>query len=199
MTRLRVLATIFVVAVAALAIWVAGTGVRTGRTGDASRDTAGSAYDYEVRDVVVQQMAPDGTLQYEIAAKQITQEPKNGRISAQDLVMHRDPAGSEAGGPHRWTLRAQRADLPESGALITLQGNVRAEGRPQDSQSTVAVATESLTYSLETQDVTASTPVDVVWGGSRFHAKSMQLNIRSGDIKTGAINVDSSDGVNAPK
>jgi LPS export ABC transporter protein LptC len=182
MKRLRVLATIFVVAAAALAIWVAGTGVRTGRTGDASRETATSAYDYEVRDVVVQQMGPDGSLQYEIAARQITQEPKNGRISAQDLVMHRDPPGTASGGPDRWTIRADRADLPESGSAITLQGKVHADGRTGNSRVPVSVATEQLTYNLETQDISMERPVDFTWGNSTSHCASVRMNIKVGTV-----------------
>jgi LPS export ABC transporter protein LptC len=182
MKRLRFLATIFVVAVAALGIWMAGTGMRTGQTGDSKVEAPASAYDYEIRDVVVQQMGSDGALQYELSAKQITQQPQNGQITATELVMHRDPAGSQPGGPNRWTLRANRADLPESTAAITLQGNVHAEGRPENSEVRFSVATEQLRYDMETQDMSVDGPVDYTWGKSTVHCASLRMNIRVGSV-----------------
>ena len=183
MKRLRVLATIFVVVVAALGIWVASTGMRTGGSGGANSDTAATAYDYVVRDVVVQQMGPDGTLQYEMSAKQITQQPENGHITATELVMHRDPPGSPPDGPDRWTLRADRADLPEPGGAVTLTGKVRGQGRLQNSRATVSLATEELTYNLQTQEVSTRRPVDITWGGTSFQSGDAYVNIKSGVIK----------------
>ncbi len=80
MKKLRVLAAVMVVALALLAIWVAGTGPQAGGPAANAGDTSASAYDYEAHDVVVQQMGPDGALQYELEAKQITQLPRNGRF-----------------------------------------------------------------------------------------------------------------------
>jgi LPS export ABC transporter protein LptC len=182
MKRVRVLATLFVVAVAALGVWVASTGTRSGRTNTDTSETSSSAYDYEARDVVVRQMAPDGTLQYELTAKKVIQQPQSGQISAQDLVMHHDPAGSVPGGPNRWTLRADGADLPEPGGAITLKGDVRAAGRPENSQARVSLATEQLTYNLGTHDLSIDTPVDYTWGNSTLHCARLRMNTRLGTV-----------------
>jgi LPS export ABC transporter protein LptC len=182
MKRLRVLATLFVVAMAALGVWLASTGTRSGRTATGQTETAASAYDYEARDVVVRQMGPDGSLQYELTAKKINQQPKSGQISAEDLVMHHDPPGSVPGGPNRWTLRADRADLPESSTAITLQGKVRAEGRLDNSRALLSAATDQLSYNLQTQDITIDTPVDFAWGNNRSHCGSLRMNIKLGTI-----------------
>jgi LPS export ABC transporter protein LptC len=188
MKRLRVLATIFVAAVAALGIWVAGTGMRTGGTGIDQSDPAGTAYDYVVRDVVVQQMGPDGTLQYEMSAKQITQQPQNGQITATELVMHRDPPGSPADGPNRWTLRADRADLPSSGGAIALKGDVHAQGRPENARSPISVATEQLDYNLETQDVSIDGQVDFRRGSSELMCDGLRMNITRGTVALESCN-----------
>jgi LPS export ABC transporter protein LptC len=180
MKRVRVLATLFVVAVAALGIWVASTGTRSGRTNTDTSETSSSAYDYEARDVVVRQMAPDGTLQYELTAKKVTQQPKSGQISAEDLVMHHDRAGSAPGGPNRWTLRADRADLPEPGGAITLEGNVHAAGRPENSQVRHSLATEQLTYNLGTREVSVDSPVVYTWGNSTLRCARLRMNTRLG-------------------
>jgi LPS export ABC transporter protein LptC len=182
MKRVRVLATLFVVAVAGLGIWVASTGTRSGRTATDNSAASSSAYDYEARDVVVRQMGPDGTLQYELTAKKVTQQPKSGQISAEDLVMRHDPAGSVPGGPHRWTLSAKRADLPEPGGAITLNGNVHAEGLPENSRTPLSLATEQLSYDLATQDLSIDTPVDYTRGNSKLHCASVRMNIRLGTV-----------------
>jgi LPS export ABC transporter protein LptC len=186
MKKLRVLAAVMVAALALLGIWVAGTGPRPDGAAADNADSPDSAYDYEAHDVVVRQMGPDGALQYELEARQISQLPRNGQISAQELVMHHDPAGSLPGGANRWTLTADRAVLPESGTAITLAGDVHAQGRPQNSQEQVVVLAEQVTYDLQTQDVSSDTPVDVTWGRSKFRSTDLRLN-----IKRGTINVES--------
>lgn len=177
--KLRLLGAAVVVALAALAIWVAGTGTSKGPTA-ASEDEAGSTYDYEAHDVVVRQMGADGELQYEIEAKQVTQLPRNGRISAQELVMRHDPPGSPAGGTERWTLTADRADLPELGGAITLEGGVQASGRPKGSRSPLMLQTEKLTYDLESQIISTDSATEVTSGGDRLHTpKGLRANIKS--------------------
>ncbi|MEO8315644.1 MAG: LPS export ABC transporter periplasmic protein LptC [Pseudomonadota bacterium] len=199
MNKPRLLAALFVLAVAGLAIWVASSGMRQGQGDGTKKDTPTSAYDYQATDVVITQMGTDGTLQYELSAKQISQEPNKGQIAAQDLVMHRDPPGSPPGGPNRWTLSAKHADLPEMNGSITLQGNVHAEGRPENSQATVVVAADELTYNLQTQEASSKKPVVVTRGNTTIDAQSLHLNIRTGDYNTGPLKVDSTDGTLAPK
>ncbi len=177
--KLRLLGAALVVALAALAIWVAGTGTSKGPT-TTSEEEAGNTYDYEAQDVVVRQMGADGELQYEIEAKQVTQLPRNGRISAQELVMRHDPPGSPAGGAERWTLTADRADLPELGGAITLEGDVQASGRPQGARSPLVLQTEKLTYDLESQIISTDSDTKVTSGGDRLHTpKGLRANIKS--------------------
>ena len=176
------LAALFVVGVAALGIWVASTGTRPGRTADAKSDTSNRAYDYVARDVVVQQMGPDGALQYELRAKQISQQPKDGQISAQDLVMYRDPPGTTPGGPNRLSIRADRADLPESGKAITLEGKVHAEGLPQNTRIPLSASTEKLIYNMETEDLSIDVPVEITRGRSKLRCASMSTNMKLGAV-----------------
>jgi LPS export ABC transporter protein LptC len=179
MKKLRVLAAVALVAVAGLAIWLATSGPEPGGAAANNGDAAANSYDYEARDVIVRQMGPDGALQYELEAKQITQLPRDGHISAQQLVMRHDPAGSPAG-EARLTLTADRADLPEAGAPITLQGKVHAQGRQQGSQALISLNTEQLTYNLATQDIVTDKPVDLAWGSSRFRCGDLRMNIKLG-------------------
>ncbi len=179
--RLRLLGAAVVVGLAALAIWVAGTDSSTGPTA-ASEDEAGSTYDYEAHDVVVRQMGANGELQYEIEAKQVTQLPRNGRISAQELVMRHDPPGSPADGSKRWTLTADRADLPEVDGAITLEGDVQASGRPQDSRTLLTLQTDMLTYDLESQTIATDSVVELTAGGDKLTGRGLRANIKSGTV-----------------
>lgn len=194
MSKVGVIAAIVVAALVALGIWVTRTGSPAGAA-TSNEDAAAKAYDYEVHDVKMQQMGPDGTLRYQLEAKQITQQADNGQISAQALQMYYDPPGSQTGGPNRWTLRADHADLPESGDVFNLQGDVHAEGVPLNSRTKYFVATEELTYNLRTEEVFTRKPVDFAWDGNRFNTGDIRVN-----IKSGAFKVDSTiHGTHAPR
>ena len=181
MRKTYLLGAVFVIAIAALVAWQAGTGPSTTQAAT-DPETTDSAYDYDARDVTVRQMGPDGALQYEVVAKQVTQQPRNGRITASELVMHHDPAGSTPGGPRRWTLTADRADLPEAGDVISLQGKVRAQGRMKDTQPPLSMVTEQLDYNLVTQDLSSTQVVDLTWAGGRARGRGLRANIKSSDV-----------------
>jgi LPS export ABC transporter protein LptC len=182
MKKSYLLGAVFVVALAALGAWLAGTGQTTTQVAAPEAESTDAAYDYDARDVVVRQMGPDGALQYELVAKQVTQQPRNGRITASELVMHHDPAGTTPGGPRRWTLTADRADLPEAGDVISLQGKVRAQGRLKDAAAPVTMVAERLDYNLTTQDLSSDQKVDLAWAGGRLQGRGLSANIKSGDV-----------------
>ncbi|MEO6186300.1 MAG: LPS export ABC transporter periplasmic protein LptC [Steroidobacteraceae bacterium] len=182
MKKSYLLGAVFVILVAGLAAWLAGVGRSSAPVVSAAADSTDSAYDYDARDVVVRQMGPDGSLQYEVEAKQVTQQPRNGRISASNLVMHHDPAGTTAGGPRRWTLTADRADLPEQGDVVSLQGKVRAQGRLEEAQAPVSLVTEQLDYNLTAQSLASDQAVQMTWAGGTIRGRKLRANIKSGDV-----------------
>lgn len=182
MKKRYLLGAVFMVAVAALAVWLTRVGQPAAQAAGAEPESTDSAYDYDAHDVVVRQMGPDGALQYEVEAKQVTQQPRNGRITASDLVMHHDPAGTTPGGPRRWTLTAERADLPEDGDVISLQGKVHAQGRLQDKQAPVSMVSEQLDYNLTTQDLASDQAVKLTWAGGTVNGRKLRANIKSGDV-----------------
>lgn len=180
MKRLGAVLAVLLVVMAVGSIWFSGTGARTDSTSDGVEQTD-AAYDYDARDVVVQQMGPDGVLQYEVRARQITQL-RTGHVEAKELVMYHDPAGSQPGGPNRWTLTGDRADLPDSGLEITVQGNVRGEGRPPQSRAMLTLTTEQLTYDLRSRELFTPGSVDVNFGNSRLRCGDLRLNMETGEL-----------------
>jgi lipopolysaccharide export system protein LptC len=63
----------------------------------------------------------------------------------------------------------------------------------------IAVTAEEITYDLKLQKVSSDKPVNVKWGSSTTDAQSLHLNILTGDFNTGAIKVNSANGILAPK
>jgi lipopolysaccharide export system protein LptC len=165
---------------AALWFWRAGRGepAATAQTAEAPR----VAYDYEAHDVVLRQMGPDGRLAFQVEASQITQLPDSGRITARGITLYHDPAGTEPGGPNRWTLTADNGELPAEGGVVTLSGQVRAHGVPVGGSAGVSLATDHLVYDPASQDLSTDDEVRVVSGGNTVSGRGLQANIRTGEV-----------------
>lgn len=182
MKNLRPLALFAVLALAAAAIWLARDGGGEQPESVTATDEE-TAYDYEAQDVVVRQMGPDGRLQYQIEARSISQLPRSGRIEATDLVMNHDPPGTEPGGDLRWNVRADRAELPSEGGIVTLAGAVRVAGRFVDNRTTFTVTADDLRYDLEQQLIASDSEVAGAWGnGIRFRGNGLRANIKTGEV-----------------
>jgi LPS export ABC transporter protein LptC len=173
--------------VAAAAFWV-GRDESGGPGAEGGSDAAQVAYDYEAHDVVLRQMGPDGRLLYQVEARQITQLPDSGRITAQGLTLLHDPAGTEPGGPNRWTLTAERGELPAEGGVISLAGDVRAQGVPVGGRARVTFLTPQLQYDLDTQELSSSEEVQLTWGGNSMKARGLSFNIGTSEVTGSDVN-----------
>lgn len=189
----RILLLLVVLGAGAAAFWLS----RTPDQGNAddSADAAQLAYDYEANDVVLRQMGPDGRLAFQIEAKEITQEPDSGRISASGITMYHDPPGTEPGGPDRWTLTAEKGELPAEGGVVTLTGKVRAQGVLGKNRTQMTVATERLRYDMTAQvlSVDEGDAYRLTYGSMRAQGRGLSANIKTSDVKMG-----SASGTNAP-
>jgi LPS export ABC transporter protein LptC len=173
----------YAVAVLGLAtLWLAGCAPGTSTDSGAEADAAAAAYDYEARGVTVRQMGTDGALLYQIEAREVRQLPDSGRIEAAGLTLTHDPPGTEPGGRNRWTLTADRAELPPDGKVVTLAGNVRATGRPVEGNAPLTLTTESLRYDMVAQEVTTDAPVTLGWGRNTLQGRALRANIRTGSV-----------------
>jgi LPS export ABC transporter protein LptC len=184
MKRSRLIGLLLLPALAAVAIWFL-----RGRDGEArsaqAEETPQAAYDYEAHDVVLRQMGPGGQLAYQIEAKEITQLPDSGRVTARGLTLYHDPPGTPAGGPNRWTLTADSGELPAAGGVVTLSGNVRAQGVPVGSDTPVTVTTEHMQYDMAAQELRIDEAVKLVWGTASMEGLSARVNMGSGKWKLG--------------
>ena len=184
----KLAATVLFVALAggALALWLTSDGNHdTGAAADKTESPT-SGYDYSASDVTMQQMGPDGALQYTLEAKRIAQQPQTGTILAENLVIH---SAQDAGTAPHWTLSADQADLPDSGDVINLRGKVRAEVLPGSTRTTMTVNTEQISYNLKSQDLIADKPVDFTRGNMKAQCKDLRTNIKLGNFVSSACNV----------
>jgi LPS export ABC transporter protein LptC len=181
LTPLRIFIVLALLGLGATAVWLAGRG--TGAGPDAGeKGPAALAYNYEAEDVVLRQMDRDGRLQYQVEARQIRQEPTSGRIAATGVTLYRDPPDEPLGGPRRWTLTADRGELPADASVILLTGNVHGSGRPQPGRALLDVTTERLRYDPTKQEVTSDAEVAMRWGGITVRGRGLKANIRTGAL-----------------
>ncbi len=140
------------------------------------------AYDYEAHNVVLRQMGPDGRLAFQVEAKEVTQLPDSGRITAQGVTVYHDPPGTGIGSPNRWTLTADNGELPAEGGVITLAGRVHAHGVPVGGKQEVTVSTEHMRYDPATQELSSDDEVLVTMGGSSMQGRVLRANMKTSEV-----------------
>ncbi len=176
----RVVILLVLLAAGAAAYWMSRS--QPGEADTAQDDTAPVAYDYEASDVVLRQMGPDGRLAFQIEAKEITQLPDSGKVTARGLTMYHDPPGTEPGGPNRLTLTADNGELPVEGGVVTLTGKVRAHGVPKGKRVQMTIATESLRYDTTTQELSTDDFFRLTMGGIRANGRGLKANLGTGEV-----------------
>lgn len=176
--RLVVLLLLF--SAGAAALWFGSTGRGDGSRTAQPAESSRAAYDYEANDVVLRQMGPDGRLTFQIEARQITQLPDSGRVIAGTLTLYHDPPGTPVGSPHRWTLTADRGELPAEGGVVTLSGKVHARSIPVGALAELKIATDHLRYDMATQELGSDETVRLDWGNRHMRCGAMRANITTG-------------------
>jgi LPS export ABC transporter protein LptC len=193
----RAILLLVLLAVGGAAIWILRSQPDQQDAGDT--DAAQVAYDYEASDVVMRQMGPDGRMAFQIEAKQITQLPDSGRITAHGLTLYHDPPGTEPGGPNRLTLTADSGELPAEGGVVTLTGKVLAHGIPKGKRSEMTITTESLSYDMATQELSSEVSYRLTMGGFRAQGEGVKANLSTEEIKAGPLKGNlTDDGADAP-
>jgi len=170
---------ILLAAAVALWVWRGGLGRQAAEAPDA--DAAPAAYDYKAHEVVLRQIGPDGQLQFQVEAREITQLP-DGRISAQGLTLYHDPPGSKPGGPNRWTLTADSGELPAEGGVVTLAGQVRARGK-WGGRTSVTFATGHLRYDMAKQEFSSDDLVRITLGDTIIEGRGLRANVKTSTLE----------------
>lgn len=161
---------------------------RSGSTPGVTRareESVTSKYDFVAHDVDVRQTGEDGRLQYRLEAARIEQRPQDHQISATNLTAHYEPPAGTTGAlaESRWTMTAAHAVLPEDGKLLQLRGDVQVTGVLPEASAPVTMATRSLDYNLQTQQLTSKDLVDMRMGAMQLQGQGLQANIRLGTLE----------------
>jgi LPS export ABC transporter protein LptC len=177
----KLIVSLAVIGVLAAGIWFAlrGTGAAPAL---AAEEIEGDRFDFEAQQVLMRQMDVRGKLQYEIEADRIVQMPDRGSVQATGLTLRHDPPGTEPGGPNRWTLNAAEGELPADGRIVTLKGDVRAEGVPEGRSLPLRLQTQSLSMDLDSQEIYTDDVVDTVRGSMKMRGKGLRANVATGEL-----------------
>ncbi|MEJ0098603.1 MAG: LPS export ABC transporter periplasmic protein LptC [Pseudomonadota bacterium] len=179
----RVILLLVLLALGGFAFWYARTPGAAPSQAEQASETPPVAYDYEAHNVVLHQMDATGRLAFQVEAKEVTQLPDSGRITARGVTMYHDPPGTEIGSRNRWTLTANNGELPAEGGIVTLSGNVRAHGIPINGNVEMTVTTEHLLYDPDMQELSSDDVVHLAWAGNTYSGKGMRANIRTSDVE----------------
>jgi LPS export ABC transporter protein LptC len=184
MKRVHWLMGVAAIAVLALA-FVLGRGGSTPGAAAIREETATFKYNFVAHDVLVRQTGSDGKLQYRLEAERVEQRPEDNQISATNLTAHYESPDAKAdpADASHWKLTADHATLPDDGKLLQLRGAVRVTGQPPTASAPVTIATNSLDYDMQTQEITSHELVDMRMGAQRLQGLGLQANIRLSTLR----------------
>lgn len=80
---------------------------------------------------------------------------------------------------NRWTLTAERGQMPQAADVADLSGRVHAEGLPTGSQKPLRIDTEELHLDMAQHVATSAVLVHVSWGGDRLDGRGMRADLKN--------------------
>jgi len=145
--------------------------------GTAGNEAAVAEPGYVALDAQLVQTGEDGRPLYRLDASRVEQPAPLGTIFLTNPRLdYRPPQGNA------WTLTALHGELPQSARTADLHGDVRAAGRPQNSEQLMQIQTDDLHVDMEQQVATTDDTVSVTWGADRLQGRGMQANLKSGRL-----------------
>ncbi len=112
-------------------------------------------------------------------------DPRTTRSRPRSLTAHYEAPDAKAGAADasHWKLTADHATLPEDGKLLQLRGTVRVTGQPPAATAPVTIATNSLDYDTQTQEITSREIVQMQMGAQKLQGLGLQANIRLSTLR----------------
>jgi LPS export ABC transporter protein LptC len=177
---------LFVLAAAGL-LFVA---FQMGRSGQAPVRPAGdeaqteSGYDFIARGVAVEQSDEQGRTLYAFTADNVQQQSGEQALAAHGLTFHYEsPRENADTAPQHWTVRADTAQLPEQGGVLSLAGNVEARGTPPGTGAELTVRTDRLDYDLRGERLRSDALVRFDWNGREVTGTGLDADLRRGKFE----------------
>jgi len=163
-------------AILALVALIVGVVVLSGpQRESAAPATVGPLHDpgYAARKARLIQTGPDGQPLYTLDAAQIQQQPNQGTVDLQQVLLgFRDTSGNT------WTARADRGQLAQGSGVVQLEGDVQVVGALPDSGEPAEISTEHLSFDTQAQIVTTHDPVTLLMSGRKLHAQGLVASLK---------------------
>lgn len=168
---------------ALLAALVVGYGALVDR--DAAPVASGEAPPqpgYYLKDAVITQTRPDGSLNVRLIAKRIEQQPRDDSISMSTVRVNYFQAPEK-----EWVLSAQRGFVAANSRIVQLQGEV--ELRPTDASTLSFLRTEALAIDTDKNIAySTSSPVTIRLGQHAMTVKSFVTDLKSEKVRLESVN-----------
>lgn len=165
--------------------WVAAAALLAGCAAPDDRSTLRLATNddpgYSARGAEVIETGADGRPRYRLRADTVRQDPTSGSIALEGVAMDIDDAGAAG-----WRLQAARGSLPAGARRVTLEGDVRLEGKAMPGEGPLRIRTAALAYDLETQRVAAPGEVQLEMTGRTLEATGLEADLKRRQAKLGS-------------
>jgi lipopolysaccharide export system protein LptC len=178
--RLRLLAIAALLLVAATLLW---HNPAVFDSNPLDEDLLAEDFDYFLQDMQLDRFAPDGSLQYHLAAERVTHFPEPEYSLLEQPSLHWfDPQQPD------WTLQARQGDLRQDASGTTrllLQEDVVARRAPGEG-ATLTLRSASLLVLPDSGEASTGDEVFIEDVGTDLHGSGMQAWMREGRIRLGA-------------
>jgi lipopolysaccharide export system protein LptC len=166
-----------VIAIVAFVALFVGVVVLSGgeRQGAAPVTVGGRPQDpgYSAKQARLIQTGTDGQPLYTLDAAQVQQQPEQGIVNMQQVVLgFKDAAGDQ------WTARAARGQLAQNSGIVQLEGAVHVTGIVPGTEEPADITSEHLAFDTNSQVVTTRDPVTLLMSGRKLDAQGMVANLK---------------------
>lgn len=128
---------------------------------------------YSAKKARMVQTGADGTPVYTLDAAQVQQQPDQGLVNMQQVVLgFRDASGDE------WTAHAERGELAQNSGIVKLEGAVHVAGVLPGTAEPADITSNSLAFDTNEQILTTREPVTLVMTGRTLEAHGMVANLK---------------------
>ena len=133
---------------------------------------------YSAQKARLVQTGADGRPMYTLDAEQIQQQPNDGLIELQQVLLgFRDASGNE------WTARARHGELTQNSGVVQLDGDVHVAGLLPGTQEQAEISSEHLSVDTNAQIVTTRDPVTLVTSGRELNATGMVASLKDRHVQ----------------
>lgn len=174
---------------ALLAALVVGYGALVGHDDEpVANDEPPEQPGYYLKDAVINRTREDGSPGIEFIARRIQQQVPTQPGHGVDRITMEDVRVNYFGdNDWKWSLSAERGEVPANSRIVHLQGNV--ELKPLDNESKASLRTDELAIDTE-KNVAYSTrpPVRLRYGQHAMTVRSLRADLRTEKIRLESVN-----------